>query len=390
MFQELEKCHKSLETIETSMIKYDQTKDNALLAQILAQIRNLSVETKELSQNPKSNMPEHRPDFVSFHKRFTEALNKMQVFAIAAKEARADRRESGTHSPVLGKVQGVSPPNATPTNLDAPNNMVPTSTETKTPVQVPAPSKKKKFKFTGYLKKQIENGPLKTWKKRWFTLKENRLLYFGDMQDEKPKGAIDLTELVLVKIVEGERFVIQTQHRAFNLQAESEKEAQIWVHGLLKWFDNYNKPKFLEAPIDDGKPKLSRLASIEDQEKDYTQTLLAKQKEEKDAIAELKKERDSRRKDYKQWQLEKQRERAERARERERLLREQQQLLERTLQEPQPNQTATTDLPVAQQQSASIQTKTEQTKKAKPIKKANSKKKKPGSPKRKKKTNKKS
>ena len=89
----------------------------------------------------------------------------------------------------------------------------------------PAP----KFDVRGWLKKA---GPKGTgWKKRWFILNGNLLVYFKGVNDATPQGEIKMND-ARIRSVDQTRFNIEVQTRIFYLQAASEKEKNDWISTL--------------------------------------------------------------------------------------------------------------------------------------------------------------
>ncbi|OQR78798.1 hypothetical protein BIW11_00249 [Tropilaelaps mercedesae] len=87
----------------------------------------------------------------------------------------------------------------------------------------------------GYLSKL--GGPLKTWKKRWFVLREGRLHYYkseGDVLRRKVKGEVLLDEAARVQRTnEGmPTFEVVTARRAFSLTADSMLLMEEWLRAI--------------------------------------------------------------------------------------------------------------------------------------------------------------
>ncbi|KAG8436279.1 hypothetical protein GDO86_007402 [Hymenochirus boettgeri] len=108
-------------------------------------------------------------------------------------------------------------------------------------------------------------GRVKTWKKRWFILKDNCLYYFECFTDKEPLGIIPLENLS-IEIVEdpkkphcfdlhgrgqtikackshGDGRMVQGKHQSYRLSAPSEEERDIWVESLrssISWDPFYD------------------------------------------------------------------------------------------------------------------------------------------------------
>lgn len=89
---------------------------------------------------------------------------------------------------------------------------------------------------TGWLVK--EGGSIKTWKKRWFVLKEGVLSYFKKQGDTEPAGSIDMTTSSGVKSGSDKGkhkviFEIVTPSRTYAFSCETEDERKEWMEALL-------------------------------------------------------------------------------------------------------------------------------------------------------------
>uniref|UniRef100_F6S301 Cytohesin 4 n=1 Tax=Xenopus tropicalis TaxID=8364 RepID=F6S301_XENTR len=108
-------------------------------------------------------------------------------------------------------------------------------------------------------------GRVKTWKKRWFILKDNCLYYFECITDKEPLGIIPLENLS-VEIVEdskkpncfdlhgkgqtikackthGDGRMVQGNHQSYHLSAPSQEERDTWVESLrssISWDPFYD------------------------------------------------------------------------------------------------------------------------------------------------------
>lgn len=87
----------------------------------------------------------------------------------------------------------------------------------------------------GYLIKQ--GGKIKTWKRRWFVLRESTLAYYKDEKDDKPVGLISLKEcksfeLAAQKVHKPYAFEIATPDRVYVCCAKDEDEMWEWINVL--------------------------------------------------------------------------------------------------------------------------------------------------------------
>uniref|UniRef100_T1J612 PH domain-containing protein n=1 Tax=Strigamia maritima TaxID=126957 RepID=T1J612_STRMM len=93
--------------------------------------------------------------------------------------------------------------------------------------------KKDSLEKSGYLTKL--GGKLKTWRKRWFVLKNGVLVYYKSQNDvnRKPQGQITLDEVCRVTRAEGSAtFEISTGKKTYYLTAESTATMEEWVRVL--------------------------------------------------------------------------------------------------------------------------------------------------------------
>lgn len=89
----------------------------------------------------------------------------------------------------------------------------------------------------GYLTKQ--GGLVRSWKKRWFILKNNYLYYFKSPNHlGDTKGAVSLEEVVAQRAQfpgkTDHGFTIRTPDRLYNIYADSEQDANEWVTAINK------------------------------------------------------------------------------------------------------------------------------------------------------------
>lgn len=88
---------------------------------------------------------------------------------------------------------------------------------------------KKQLSFSG--------GKLKTWRKRWFVLKNGVLTYYKSQNDvnRKPQGQIVLDEICKITRAEGSNtFEIDTGKKTYYLTADSITAMEDWVRDKLK------------------------------------------------------------------------------------------------------------------------------------------------------------
>ncbi|XP_061895946.1 TBC1 domain family member 2A isoform X2 [Entelurus aequoreus] len=102
------------------------------------------------------------------------------------------------------------------------------------PAHFSASSSSGEPKLCGYLQKQ--GGPLRGWKRRWFTCEEkrNQLFYYRTPQDLRPLGRVDLGAATFTYPLKAEAgtFHIKTPERTFILKAVTQELMHYWLQQL--------------------------------------------------------------------------------------------------------------------------------------------------------------
>lgn len=91
---------------------------------------------------------------------------------------------------------------------------------------------------TGWLMKQGEH--IKTWRRRWFVLKQGKLFWFKDStvtRVSKPRGVIPVAACLTVKGAEDvfnkqNAFELSTRTETMYFIADSEKEKEDWINSI--------------------------------------------------------------------------------------------------------------------------------------------------------------
>ncbi|KAK6935738.1 Pleckstrin homology domain [Dillenia turbinata] len=91
---------------------------------------------------------------------------------------------------------------------------------------------------TGWLTKQGEY--IKTWRRRWFVLKQGKLFWFKDSyisRVSKPRGVIPVSKCLTVKGAEDVlnkqyAFELSTSQDTMYFIADSEKEKEEWINAI--------------------------------------------------------------------------------------------------------------------------------------------------------------
>lgn len=109
--------------------------------------------------------------------------------------------------------------------------------------------------------KQGDKGIVKTWKKRWFSLKESRLYYYNSEGESVPTGFIDLKGAYLQEPGDpnksndfGLKFQIVVDKRTYRLKVEESNEVANWLRVISAAIAKYSP----EAPP----PRQSVIRSI--------------------------------------------------------------------------------------------------------------------------------
>ncbi|XP_058974606.1 uncharacterized protein CG43867 isoform X2 [Musca domestica] len=168
-------------------------------------------------------------------------------------------KRSGSESPKNNKARGLSddyalPPDAVsestcPMDASMPSLLMRQS-------YVDSPSKKlESLEKAGHLAKL--GGKLKTWRKRWFVLKNGTLTYWKSQHDinRKPQGQIMLDEACRISKAEGaSTFEIDTGKKVYYLTADSNATMDDWIR-VLQNVQRRNATKLLLSR-EDQKPTL--------------------------------------------------------------------------------------------------------------------------------------
>lgn len=104
-----------------------------------------------------------------------------------------------------------------------------------------------KHMCSGWLYKR---GKRKTWKKRWFVLRDSQLTYYKDDKEYKPKDIISTSDIMAVAMLTNDNkpnhFAFFTPSKNYHLRADTTKEAESWVEKLKVALD-YASQKALSS-----------------------------------------------------------------------------------------------------------------------------------------------
>ncbi|KAL6062057.1 hypothetical protein QOT17_009401 [Balamuthia mandrillaris] len=241
---------KELEEIHDLLDSFQQTRDKQHLAQVSFKMKQMLPQIKEMSLKPEYKTPANAPLLVQLSNGMKEAVTRTkQLGAYASSSSLSTSPPASAPSP--SSADDLSSPsarkdsfNSLPQQLEAEssknsNTDIPLSTSPSSGggPQKPHPP------LSGYLNKLGEKGLIKSWKKRWFTQKENRLYYFSSETDKTPNGFIDLAKALdfvdlnddVAKGSKEEAFDIVCSDRTFHLQGLAPGSARRWVRELKAW-----------------------------------------------------------------------------------------------------------------------------------------------------------
>ncbi|ALC48289.1 CG43867 [Drosophila busckii] len=166
-------------------------------------------------------------------------------------------KRSGSESPKNAKTRGLSDDYALPPDAVSETTCMDASMPSLLMRQsyVDSPSKKlESLEKMGHLAKL--GGKLKTWRKRWFVLKNGQLNYWKcqhDAAQRKPQGQILLDEACRINRAEGaSTFEIDTGKKVYYLTADSHATMDDWIR-VLQNVQRRNATKLLLSR-DDQKP----------------------------------------------------------------------------------------------------------------------------------------
>nr|XP_036232868.1 uncharacterized protein CG43867 isoform X9 [Bactrocera oleae] len=167
-------------------------------------------------------------------------------------------KRSGSESPKNTKARGLSDDYALPPDAVSESTCMDASMPSLLMRQsyVDSPSKKlESLEKMGHLAKL--GGKLKTWRKRWFVLKNGTLTYWKSQHDvnRKPQGQIMLDEACRINRAEGaSTFEIDTGKKVYYLTADSNATMDDWIR-VLQNVQRRNATKLLLSR-DDQKPTI--------------------------------------------------------------------------------------------------------------------------------------
>jgi len=99
----------------------------------------------------------------------------------------------------------------------------------------------------GYMTKQ--GGRIKTWKERWFILKDCSLVYYKHAKDKEPLGRIEIDfdagdNVVQPSTEKKFSFAVETRNRKYIMQAQNQDDLNGWLSAIrhnMKYAQKYRK-----------------------------------------------------------------------------------------------------------------------------------------------------
>eukprot|EP01119_Soliformovum_irregulare_P003994 TRINITY_DN1500_c0_g1_i6.p1 TRINITY_DN1500_c0_g1~~TRINITY_DN1500_c0_g1_i6.p1 ORF type:complete len:781 (-),score=204.86 TRINITY_DN1500_c0_g1_i6:92-2434(-) len=136
-----------------------------------------------------------------------------------------------------------SPPSRPPPEI--PENPKKSRAQIRATPSIGAITDKAALQLEGWMFKEDSNAMIKSWRKRWFCVREDQLLYwktqqkkFTNAKDSPPHGSISLRNVTSVEpVLDGGRpnvFKLITSELEYNLQATDEESALRWMAGLIQ------------------------------------------------------------------------------------------------------------------------------------------------------------
>lgn len=175
------------------------------------------------------------------------SLNPSPAKHSCSSPTKSVKRDTSTES-VLSDDYAI-PPDAFPADCYSIDSLEPTR------ASVPETPKRDAFEKSGYLTKL--GGKLKTWRRRWFVLKNGTLSYYKTQNDvgRKPQGQILLDDVCRVNRAEGaSTFEVSTSKRTYYLTADSNSTMEEWIRVLQNIIRR--NTTHLALPKEDNKPSI--------------------------------------------------------------------------------------------------------------------------------------
>ena len=221
-------------------------------------LRQVSGTLKSLAANPDAKSHDNMPLLIQLSKRMKDCVARM-------KELNADAASAAPAVGAGGATAAVPPAAVEPTSLPAP--VIPANaavTANGIPLEV-----------SGYLLKQGEKGLVKSWKKRWFSLRESRLYYYKSEEDSVPINFVDMRDTLVSDVGEpnkandfGLKFQLVVDKRVYRLKCLSLDDAKRWLSILQNASETFNAAAAKKKPTEKSAADLAaaerdRVAALE-------------------------------------------------------------------------------------------------------------------------------
>eukprot|EP01102_Stenamoeba_stenopodia_P017447 TRINITY_DN624_c0_g1_i1.p1 TRINITY_DN624_c0_g1~~TRINITY_DN624_c0_g1_i1.p1 ORF type:complete len:749 (-),score=234.13 TRINITY_DN624_c0_g1_i1:126-2372(-) len=241
--RELQALLVQLADINTLIDEYEGTRDQQFLARVTEQMRHLAPKMKQFTVGQEGRSPEYSALRNKLTTGMREAVNRLKSLTPAPNTTTSNTNVSAatddggassddrTHP--MSSVVTAAPPPPPPLSVGG----LPAAHGTPPPTQL-----------SGWLKKQGEKGPIKSWKKRYFRQSDSKLFYATNNTTLTSSGFIDLQQVTSILPGKGPTvFDLVTPTRTFHLKAFDTNDRKRWIEGLTFWRNVYSTITQLNA-----------------------------------------------------------------------------------------------------------------------------------------------
>jgi len=237
--RELQALLVQLADINTLIDEYEGTRDQQFLARVTEQMRHLAPKMKQLTVGQEGRSPEYSALRNKLTTGMREAVNRLKSLTPPAVTNNNTTSGNGDTSETSGpqtseerQVVSIPPAAIAPPPPPPTVGAVGSSLQhgTAPPIQL-----------SGWLKKQGEKGPIKSWKKRYFRQNDSKLFYATNDTTLTTSGFIDLQQVTSILPGKGPTvFDLVTNKRTFHLKAFDATDRKRWIEGLTFWRNVYS------------------------------------------------------------------------------------------------------------------------------------------------------
>jgi hypothetical protein len=230
-----------MDEIDDCLRKYHDTGDKSQTGDATKKLREVSVSLKALAANPDAKTHDNMPLLIALSKRMKEAVAQMKELAgsdSATNSGNTANSNSSNNNNRASLVLSTGSASGDDSGAPAPAAVVPSNAPAANGIPL---------EIQGYLMKQGEKGVIKSWKKRWFVLREARLYYYKDAEDSVPINFIDMRDAVVTEPGEpnkqndfGLKFQVVVNKRIYRLKCLSIDDAKRWLSILVNATHTYN------------------------------------------------------------------------------------------------------------------------------------------------------